>query len=143
LLVVVFLAPWFLMGAGMIAVGVRALADPRDFGDLWICLPPGVLLSGLVCYAVYSHFWRVPRRTVASFELEGGTFTYRTPQDGLQFRAMDDVRSIVEARGVRGRGLLGWWITFRSRGWVFLSSGTTNAADLVGQLRSQPDGVPV
>jgi hypothetical protein len=64
ILVIAFLSPWFLIGAGLLVAGVRSLVDFRQFGALWFCLLPGLLLVGLVAYVAYHYFYQDGRGSV-------------------------------------------------------------------------------
>src|SRR5262249_423287 len=103
ILVIALLSPWFLIGAGLIVVGVRALVDFRHFGELWFCLLPGLLLVGLVAYVAYHHFFRRTGGTIASFEFDGCVFNYRTRPGGRHSVPVGEILSITERRGVGRR----------------------------------------
>jgi hypothetical protein len=134
-LIVAFLTPWFLMGAGMLFVGLLALGPRQgDIPDLWICLPGGVALLLVVGLILFWVFWRMPRQTISYFEFDGGTLTLVTRMYGRVTRPADELREVVEERGRRGRGLRGWWLRFRQDGWVFLRLSTSNAKELVQQI---------
>jgi hypothetical protein len=103
ILVIAFLSPWFLIGAGLLVVGVRALVDFRQFGELWFCLLPGLFLVGLVVYVAYYRFYRCPRGTIASFEFDGCVFNYRTWPGGTHSVPVGEIRSVTVRRGLGRR----------------------------------------
>jgi hypothetical protein len=141
ILVIALLSPWFLIGAGLIVVGVRALVDFRHFGELWFCLLPGLLLVGLVAYVTYHHFFRRTGGTIASFEFDGCVFNYRTRPVGTHSVPVGEILSVTERRGVGRWDVAGWSIGLRGGGRVFLCSRTTNAAELMSRLRSRDESV--
>jgi hypothetical protein len=133
-LLIAFLSPWFLMGAGLTAAGILALIDFRHRGELWFCLLPGLLLIGLVAFALY-HFWQGPRRTIASFAFDGHILSYQLRSGGRHSAPAGEILSITERSGFRGRGASGWSIEIRGRNVAFLSDQITNATELVRLLR--------
>jgi hypothetical protein len=135
ILVRAFLTPWILMGAGSTLVGLLALGPRRaDLGELWIGLPAGLALLLVVGVFLYSYMWRVPRLTITHFEFDGATLTCVTRRDGTVTHPAAELRSVLEERGRRGRGLLGWWLKFQHSRWLYLSRDTSNAEELVREI---------
>jgi hypothetical protein len=136
--VLLFLVPWFLMGVGSALVGVLALGPRRtDLGDLWNCLPAGIALLLLVGGVLYVFFLRMPRLTISHFEFDGSTLTYVTQRDGTVSSPVSELRSVIEERGRRGRGLRGWRLRFQNSRWVYLDRYTANAEELIRRIGQQ------
>jgi hypothetical protein len=131
----VFFSPFLLIGGGMLLVGVLALGPRKDFAELWICLPAGLALLGFIGYFIYQEFWRVPSLTVTRFAFNGDELELAMRARRMVIRPADVVCEITEQRGVRGRGLLGWWLRLDGSGRVYLDRSTSNAEALIDQLR--------
>ncbi len=137
-----FLLPWLLMGGGSTLVGALAVGPRRGddlFSGLRICLPAGLALLAGVGWMAYSHFWSVPRRTVQAFEFANGILSLQTPRGSASVSAKD-LLSLSEQRGVRGHGLLGWWLRFHRHHPVYLPRAIDRGAELVERLRAPGSG---
>ena len=132
-IVSLFFAPWFVMGGGLILVGVRATARPAGFGDLWICLPPGLLMCGAFGYIAFRYFYTMPRLTVMQFRYDAGSLEFWTKLTDWQIRQASEIKSVHEWRG--RRRLAGWSLVFRDRKRVYLPATALNARTLIEQLR--------
>lgn len=139
----VFTAPWLLVGGGMIVVGILALGPRKDIAELWICLPGGLAMLGLLAAAIYYAFVWLPALTICRFSFDGQKLVLATPKYCHISTTIGDLRSLTEARNRRsgtGRKLKGWWLRLDSVGLVYLSRQTENAELLVSQLRSALPG---
>jgi hypothetical protein len=130
-------APWVVIGAGLIWVGILGLFRPAGLGELWFCLPVGVVMLSILGYLLYSGLYRTPRRTILEFRYADGVFAYRT-QETLEMRSrpaseLREVRAMGEAKG----GTRNYFIRFQNGECMFLNVCTENADLLVQDLRQQ------
>ncbi|MDX2036592.1 MAG: hypothetical protein SFX72_08065 [Isosphaeraceae bacterium] len=130
-----FLAPFLLMGVGMVIVGLLALGPRRDMPELLICLPAGLALLVLIVGVLWYVAIRIPSLTVERFAFDGAQLAIDLPKRGRFIGAVVPSIEIAEQRGRRGRGLRGWWLRFDEIGWIYLSKDFPNAGELVGLLR--------
>ena len=132
-IICLFLAPWFLLGGALILVGIHAIAQPAGFGDLWICLPPGLLTCGVFGYIAFRYFYTMPRLTVMQFRYDAGSLEFWTKATHWQIRQASEIKSVREWRG--RRRLAGWSLVFRDHQRVYLSATALNARTLIEQLQ--------
>jgi hypothetical protein len=130
-----FLAPFLLMGVGMVIVGLLALRPRRDMPELLICLLAGVALLVLVVGVIWYAAIRIPSITVERFAFDGSQLAVDLPKRGRFVGTVGPSIEIAEQRGRRGRGLRGWWLRFDKIGWIYFSKDLPNAGELVGRLR--------
>jgi hypothetical protein len=140
LLVTAFLTPFLTTGVGMAAVGVRAVADPRNSGELVGWLPAGLALLAVIAAAAHYAVWSLPGKTLGSFELDGDVFTGWTRRDGVFAEPLAGLCRVVAARTGRPPWRAGWWLKFHARAWVFLDRDTDNAEALVRRLANPERG---
>jgi hypothetical protein len=126
--------PLLFFGALLLA-GVLGLIDlvrgGGRFAELWVCLPPALLVAGIAAYGV-RHLRRLGRRTIRSFRYADDTLAYCTA-DGDFLRAIADVAS-VSPLPRPSRGQAAHRIRFHDGNWVLLLPDTENASALVEQL---------
>ena len=70
----VFIAPWVVFAIGLFGVGIFGMVRPAQLGELWFCLPVGVLMLSILGYVLYSGLYRTPRRTILEFRHADGMF---------------------------------------------------------------------
>lgn len=118
----------------LIFLGVRPLYNPAEAGGMWECAVAGVALL-LACAALYYQFlWRVPRRTIHSFELTDDAFTCTTPRDGLRTYPLTALRHVIFV-GPRRRGAAAiWLVRFDGADWLELTENMPNAGVLAAAL---------
>ena len=139
--VAAFASPFLMMGGGLTFVGLLALGPRKDLPELWVCLPAGLALLGVFAGMSYRLGWRLPRLTVTRFQFDGTKLVIETPARGCVTLPAHAVLSVSEyrvRRRWRGRRLLGWWIRLADVGPVFLDVATSNAGQLVEQLKALP-----
>lgn len=131
-------APWLLLSAGLMAFGAFAAADPRRWGELWVCLPAGLALAGGIGWFAAQIYWVRPRAVVFAWEFDGETLRYQTPA-GSFMQPVAEIRSIVGGRRrccTPRRHWRNWRLTFRDGSWAVLprSCGGAQARALVAEL---------
>jgi hypothetical protein len=137
ILLVVFIVPWILIGAGLIWVGILDLVRASQLGELWFCLPVGVLILGILGYVLYSGLYRTPRRTILEFRYADGKLEYRTHETvEIRARPTSEIREVRAMGGAKGR-TRNYFIRFQDGECVLLNVCTQNADVLVQELQRQ------
>lgn len=131
-------APWLLLAAGLIAFGAVAAADPRRWGELWVCLPAGLALAAAIGWFAAQVYWVRPRSTISAWEFDGETLRFETPAGRFEQPAAE-IRSISGGRRrccTRKRKRVVWQLTFRDGTWALLprACGAAQARALVAEL---------
>lgn len=136
-LVAIFFLPWLLLSASLIAVGVLAMTDSHRFAGAKYLFPVGAAMLTVGIAFLYVLFIHVPRRTIASFELDDDSLTFKTLHDReLKFSA-GSIERIVKSHSRRGPRVRGWWLSFQEpgrRASLYLPQKTSHSHQLIEQL---------
>jgi len=128
------MAPWVLIGVGLVVAG--CLAASRGETGLFICIPAGIALLVGIPLISYLHLrWNPP---VVWFEFDGNVLKYAFQTGGdYQTRSVSEIVSVCWVKRVKSRRIWGYNVTFRDRKTIYVPQWLTNADALSTELSAR------
>jgi hypothetical protein len=127
----VVLIPLEIAACAMIYAGIKAL---RTDGDLSAASGAGIVILLLLVLLFWYILWRLPNITIQEFTLKNNVFTYRTRRGSWSY-PLEDLRNVYIV--IQRQTPRGWWVYFKSSGYLWIDPETPNANELVEVFSSR------